>query len=694
MVEFWRVKIINTAQMRRFLRCTLLPVGIIGLFLSMVAGAPADSVTFTDSWKDSAKTSGGITTVSSTDTGNFTISLTIPGLSGLSQSQLTSLVVSATFGDISLPGNFTNNVKTSLTGISSSQLETNSSGQAVSVGSENASMKGNVVTIKASVSNPSGAAPFPIFADQFRGSNGPIMAQSLLTVSVSGPLTYNLQKVIYITGKGSVTQDSAHDNLYSVQVSGSANFTKPTLTIINPGQHEQLTNATETAFVTVKDAGTVTNVQFSLNGGDFQAGLQLSSNIWTSAALTLTPGSNTISAYAVDQDGYFSTTNTVSVLYVVLAPLTVNIVGEGTVKPNDNGAALAIGHSYTMKAAPAKGSGFQFWSLVTDAGTNLINTASLTFTMVTNLVITANFVDNQAPTLKITSPKANAKETNSTVTVSGTATDNVGVTAVGVQINTNDWVMADGTNNWSATLPVSRGANTIKAYAMDAAGNISKTNTVKFTGNLPPEWAPDSLDGSTVLVTPDDSGPISVSFAVANFNQTDIETIGDSGVGEYQYTKSTTNLADLQLALDLPPGISNSTAKDIQLTFTNLNQGRFTNNEATGSFLIETQSTLLPASFSGHTITVTDTTDTTLQLKFTSKTAVTVTVPGVISVAGTYEVTAASPVGAMMGLSIEGFPDVAYLQLTFSSKSAGHFEVNGLDGGVLPSSDLGTFTFK
>ena len=675
--------------MIRFLRGTLWPVGSIGLFLLMVAGAPADSVTFTDSWKDSAKTS----TLSRVDTGSFSISLTVPGLSGLSQNQLTSLVVSASFGDISLPGSFSSNPKVSVSGLTSSQTWTNGSGQVFTVGSESANMKGNVVTIKGSVSNPAGAPPYPIFADQFLGSNGPIVAQRLLTVSVTGPLTYNLQKTIYITGKGSVTPDPPATNLYSVQVSGAVNFTPPTLTFINPGSHQQLTNVTQTAFVMVKDAGMVTNVQFSLNGGDFQAGSQLSSNIWTSAALTLTPGTNIISAYAVDADGYFSTTNTVSVVYVVLAPVTVNIVGGGSLKPNDNNMSLAIGRSFTMKATPAKGFGFQFWSVAANGVTNMFNNASLTFIMTNELVITANFVDDEAPTLKISSPKSNAKETNGTVTVSGTASDNVGVTAVGVQVNSNGWVMAEGSTTWSATLPVSNGANTIQAYAMDAAGNISKTNTVKFTGVLPPDWAPDSLANSTVLVTPDAGNAISASFSETNFSQTDLTMTGDSGVGSYQYSKIFTNFADLQLAFDLPPGMSSSTAEDIQLTFTNVNEGRFTNEAATGSFSVVAQSTFLPSSLSGHTVTVTDTADNILQLKFTSKTAVTVSLLGQ-SVAGSYVLTAASPVGAMLALTIQGSPDVAYLQLTFSSKSAGHFEVNGLDGGVLPSTDSGTFTFK
>src|SRR5580693_148389 len=119
--------------MTSFLRLKLVPMGFIGLFLSFITVARADSVTFMDSWKDSAKTSGGVVTISSVDTGNFTVSLTIPGLSSLTTAQLMNLVVSATFGDISLPQDFTNAPRTSINGVSSTQTELNNLGQTVTV---------------------------------------------------------------------------------------------------------------------------------------------------------------------------------------------------------------------------------------------------------------------------------------------------------------------------------------------------------------------------------------------------------------------------------------------------------------------------------------------------------------------------------------------------------------------------------
>jgi hypothetical protein len=138
---------------------------------------------------------------------------------------------------------------------------------------------------------------------------------------------------------------------------------------------------------------------------------------------------------------------------------------------------------------------------------------TLTFIMESNLVITANFKDITPPTVTITAPKANAKFSNTVINVTGTASDNVGVTAVGVKLNGNDWVTANGTTSWSTNLmTVASGPNTVQAYAMDAAGNISKTNVVKFLGELPPDWAPVSIAGSTVLVRPNSGDHVTASF--------------------------------------------------------------------------------------------------------------------------------------------------------------------------------------
>ena len=464
----------------------------------------------------------------------------------------------------------------------------------------------------------------------------------------------------------------------------------PKLTITSPKSGLKISNDVVTVSGTASDNNAVAAVLLSVNGGFPDAAI-IHSNSW-SDTLDLTPGTNTITAYALDENGNASPTNNIKVVYIVTGQVVVNIVppGTGTLKPNDNGAALILGTSYSIKATPAKGYGFVDWN----TGGIMSANPTLTFSMVPGLVITANFKDIAPPTLAIKSPKANAKETNTTITVTGTATDNLGVTAVGVQINSNDWVLASGTSSWSATLPVARGANTIRAYAMDAAGNISKTNSVKFTGNLPPDWAPDTIASSTFLITPDGGNSLTASFDAATFSQTDITTANDSGTGTYTYEKSVTNFADLFVTFTAPLGFGNG-AEDIQLTFTNANEGRFTNGEAAGSFLVAAQSVFLPTSFSEHTVTAVDAESKTNIVKFTSKTGVTITSSNVTT--GTYVVTAASPVGAMVVITATSDPsNVTYLQLTFSSKTGGNFEVNSFDNGqpVTDGTDLGTFKYK
>src|SRR6202012_146380 len=311
---------------------------------------------------------------------------------------------------------------------------------------------------------------------------------------------------------------------------------------------------------------------------------------WTNL-VTLIPGTNLLSAYAVDTTGNVSATTTVKLIYILTDTLTVQIIGSGTLSPNDNNVKLVIGNTYSMKATAAKGFTFGFWS----GGVPMTTSATLSFKMVPDLSITANFKDATAPSISITTPIANERYSNTTINVSGKASDNVGVLEVGVQINGTGWVTATGTNSWFVNeLPGRSGTNILQAYALDAAGNLT-TNTVKFKGILPPDWAPDALTYSTIEINP--GSGVTATFGTTNFNQTDTNTLGDSGVGSYVYLKDSTNTAELQLAFTNPPSLV--TTQAIQLTFTNLNTGIYTNTNSAevGTFSVVTATNTLPASW-------------------------------------------------------------------------------------------------
>ena len=80
--------------------------------------------------------------------------------------------------------------------------------------------------------------------------------------------------------------------------------------------------------------------------------------------------------------------------------------------------------------------------------------------------------DTTPPSITITSPAATIVATSSaTLTISGTASDNVGVTAVNWSTSTGSSGNATGTNDWSAAVPVLVGTNVVIVRAYDAAGN-------------------------------------------------------------------------------------------------------------------------------------------------------------------------------------------------------------------------------
>ena len=93
----------------------------------------------------------------------------------------------------------------------------------------------------------------------------------------------------------------------------------------------------------------------------------------------------------------------------------------------------------------------------------------------------ANFA---APTVTIKAPSDKSTVTTSTVTVSGTASDNKGVT----QLTLNGTVVPLSTaGTWTTNLPLTVGANTITAIATDADGNTARaTATVTFLIPVPP----------------------------------------------------------------------------------------------------------------------------------------------------------------------------------------------------------------
>ncbi len=260
--------------------------------------------------------------------------------------------------------------------------------------------------------------------------------------------------------------------------------TKPGVTITNVTAGMVVSNAAFTVMGTATDSVAVAHVFFSLNQAVWTNAS--TANNWTNwtAAVTLTPGTNTFSAYALDTVGNASTTNSVSFDFVVTNQLQIRASGLGTISPNYSNAWLVIGRNYSITSTPASGFVFTNWTISTNwiGGANVTGT-NLTFMMASNLTLQANFVDTNKPAVSITNLTAGQRVSNAVFTVKGTAGDNWQVSNVVCQLNGGGWNSATNINNWTnwaAGVTLMAGTNTVAAYAMDIAGNLSSTSSVSF----------------------------------------------------------------------------------------------------------------------------------------------------------------------------------------------------------------------
>ena len=319
-----------------------------------------------------------------------------------------------------------------------------------------------------------GTGPFS-YQWQFNGVNLTNAVASGLTLTNAQLISAGNYRVIIANGGGSVTSSVATLTLLIPDT------TPPTLTLVNPSPGLQVSNAAFTVTGAAHDNVAVATVLYSLNQTAWINAA--TTNGWTNwtAPVTLLPGTNTLAVYAADPSGNPSTTNRVSLIYVLSATLTVSTNGLGSLSQAYNGAALQIGKNYVLTATPRTGFIFTNWT----GGTNLplaplTNGPTLEFKMVANLRLQANFVDVQPPVAAITNLTAGQRVTGAAFTLRGNASDNWEVTNVWGQLNQGGWTSATGTNNWSLGVTLAPGTNSAQVFAVDNSGNRSLTNTVIF----------------------------------------------------------------------------------------------------------------------------------------------------------------------------------------------------------------------
>lgn len=94
-----------------------------------------------------------------------------------------------------------------------------------------------------------------------------------------------------------------------------------------------------------------------------------------------------------------------------------------------------------------------------------------------NYTISQGAPDLTLPTVSFSSPSSSATLTNSIVTVTGSANDNVGVARVDIAVGSESFSTATGAEDWSASVVLQPGTNIVSVRSIDLSGNISLTNT-------------------------------------------------------------------------------------------------------------------------------------------------------------------------------------------------------------------------
>ena len=285
----------------------------------------------------------------------------------------------------------------------------------------------------------------------------------------------------------------------------SGDTTPPTVSITAP-----VNGATVSGTVTVSanaaDDVAVASVQFQLDGSNLGAAVSAAPYSISWDTTTATTGNHTLTAIATDTSGNAATSTgvTVTVNNNDVTPPSVSITSpannatvSGTVTvsatASDNvgiasvqfqvdganvGSALTSApYNFSWNTTSVSNASHMLTAVAKDAAGNTATSAVVT--------VTVNNTDTTPPTVSITSPANNAT-VNGTITVSATASDNVGVASVQLQVDGANVGAADTTApynfSWNTT-SVSNASHTLTAVAKDAAGNTTTSAGVKVTVN-------------------------------------------------------------------------------------------------------------------------------------------------------------------------------------------------------------------
>jgi 5,10-methylenetetrahydrofolate reductase len=367
----------------------------------------------------------------------------------------------------------------------------------------------------------------------------------------------------------------------------------PTVTISTPANGATVTNSSLLVSGTATDSGRGNNgvSSVTVNGISATGGTVSGSGTanW-SATLTLLPGTNTITVVANDSlgnAGQQQITVTYSPPDTQGPTVTVSIPANGATVTNsslvvsgtatdsgrgNDGVSSVTVNGISATGGTASGSGTANWSatLTLVPGTNTITVVaddSLGNTGQQQITVTYSPPDTQGPTVTISAPTNGATVTSSSLVVSGTATDsgrgNNGVSSVTVNgiSATGGTASGSGTANWSATLTLVPGTNTITVVANDSLGKAGQQQ-ITVTYSLP------DTQGPTVAIsTPTNGATVTNSSLFVSGTATDsgrgndgVSWVTVNGISTAGGTASGSGTVNWSVTLTLVPGTNTITA--------------------------------------------------------------------------------------------------------------------------------------
>jgi putative Ig domain-containing protein/fibronectin type III domain protein/glucodextranase-like protein/Big-like domain-containing protein len=362
------------------------------------------------------------------------------------------------------------------------------------------------------------------------------------TPSTAG--TYTVTASVY---DGVLTSPSQNFT-WTVAAAPTADTTAPTVSIATPTSASSY--ATTTTSIALGGAASDSVGVISVNWANDRGGSGAATGTtnWSVPVIGLQVGSNVITVTARDAAGNvgtdiltvtYSAPDTTAPVVTITGPTTggtysttsstVTVSGTGS----DNVGVTAVTWS-TDRGSSGTASGTTNWTaspVALQSGANVVTVtardAAGNLGRAT-LTVTYTAPDTSAPTISILGPTSASSynTTSSVVTLGGTSSDNMGVTAVTWVNNRGGNGFSSGTTNWSVpSVQLQGGSNVITMTAQDAAGNKgTAVLTVNYT--VPDSTLP------VVTIT----GPTSADTYATNASSFSIGGTASDDVGVTQVT--------------------------------------------------------------------------------------------------------------------------------------------------------------